>query len=146
MASRAIPQDRAVASSDSWTGWIVFAGFVLIIVGGIDALQGLVAIVKDDYVVATAKGVGIVDVTTWGWATLFWGALLVVAGLGLLAGAGWARWLSIVGVAVNAVEQMAFMANYPQAYPLWNILIVALDVLVLYALTAHWRGFKDSLA
>ena len=50
MASPAIPQDRAVAASDSWTGWIVFAGFVLIIVGAIDALQGLVAIVKDDYV------------------------------------------------------------------------------------------------
>jgi hypothetical protein len=146
MASPAIPQTRTVASSDSWTGWIVFAGFVLIIVGGMDALQGLVAIVKDEYVVATPKGVAIVDVTTWGWLTLIWGALLVVAGLGLLAGASWARWLSIIGVAINAIGQMAFMANYPQAYPLWNILIVALNILVLYALTAHWRGFKDSLA
>jgi hypothetical protein len=66
MASR----DTSVASSDSWTGWIVFAGFALTIVGGIDALQRLVAIVKDDYVVATPKGVAIVNVTTWGWATL----------------------------------------------------------------------------
>jgi hypothetical protein len=41
---------------------------------------------------------------------------------------------------------MAFMANYPQAYPLWNILIVALNIVVLYALTAHWRGFKNFLA
>jgi hypothetical protein len=146
MASPAIPRTRTVASSDSWTGWIVFAGFVLIIVGGMDALQGLLAIVKDEYVVATPKGVAIVDVTTWGWATLIWGALLVVAGLGLLAGADWARWLSIIGVAINAIGQMAFMANYPQAYPLWNILIVALNILVLFALTAHWRGFKDSMA
>jgi hypothetical protein len=146
MASPAIPQTRTVASSDSWTGWIVFAGFVLIIVGGIDAFQGLLAIAKDDYVVATPKGVAIVDVTTWGWATLIWGVLLVVAGLGLLAGAGWARWLSIIGVAINAIGQMAFMANYPQAYPLWNILIVALNILVLFALTAHWRGFKESMA
>jgi len=145
MASSAIPQDRAVASSDSWTGWIVFAGFVLIIVGAIDALQGLVAIVKDDYVVATPKGVAIVDVTAWGWATLIWGVVLVLAGLGLLGGAGWARWLAIIGVAINAIWQMAFMANYPQAYPLWNVLIVALNIVVLYALTAHWRGFKNSL-
>ena len=147
MASRAMASnDTSVASSDSWTGWIVFAAFVLIIVGGIDALQGLVAIVKDDYVVATPKGVAIVDVTTWGWATLIWGVLLVFAGLGLLRGAGWARWFAIIGVAVNAIGQIAFMANYPQAYPLWNILIVALNILVLFALTAHWRGFKDSLA
>ena len=139
-------RDTSAASSDSWTGWIAFAAFVLIIVGGMDVLQGLVAIVKDDYVVATAKGVAIVDVTTWGWSTLIWGVLLIFAGLGLLGGAGWARWFAIIGVAVNAIGQVAFMANYPQAYPLWNILIVALNILVLYALTAHWRGFKDSRA
>jgi hypothetical protein len=144
MASPAMAS-RETAGADSWTGWIVFAGFVLIIVGGIDMLQGLVAIVKDDYVVATPKGIAIVDVTAWGWATLIWGLLLVFAGMGLLGGAGWARWLAIIGVSINAIEQIGFMANYPQAYPLWNILIIALNILVLFALTAHWRGFKDSM-
>ena len=147
MASPAMAsKDTSVASSDSWTGWIVFAAFVLIIVGGMDVLQGLVAIVKDDYVVATAKGVAIVDVTAWGWATLVWGVLLILTGLGLLGAAGWARWLAIIGVAVNAIGQIGFMANYPQAYPLWNILIVALNILVLFALTARWSGFRDSRA
>jgi hypothetical protein len=136
---------REAAGADSWTGWIVFAGFVLIIIGSIDVLQGLVAIVKDEYVVGTPKGIAIVDVTAWGWATLIWGVLLFFAGLGLLGGAGWARWVSIIGVALNAIGQIGFMANYPQAYPLWNILIVALNILVLFALTAHWRGFKDQM-
>jgi hypothetical protein len=136
-----------MASQDSaWSGWIVFAAFVLIIVGGMDILQGFVAIIKDEYVVATAKGLAILDVTAWGWATLIWGALLILTGLGLLSGAGWARWLAIIGVAVNAVAQVAFMANYPQAYPIWNLLIVALNILVLYALTARWEGFKQSFA
>ena len=49
-------------------------------------------------------------------------------------------------MAVNAIEQIAFLANYPQAYPLWNILIVTLNILVLYALTARWQGFKQSTA
>ena len=137
-------QDTAMATHDSWTGWIVFAGFVLVIVGALDGLQGLVAIFKDDYVVATPKGLAIVDVTAWGWTTLIWGLLLVLAGFGLLGGAGWARWLAIIGVSLNAIGQIAFMANYPQAYPLWNILIVALNILVLYALTAHWRGYTAS--
>lgn len=134
-----------MASQDSWSGWIVFAGFVLVIVGVMDVLQGLAAIIQDEYVVATAKGLAVFDVTTWGWLTLLWGVLLVLAGFGLLGGAGWARWLAIIGVAVNAVQQIAFLANYPQAYPLWNILIVALNILVLYALTAHWQGFKESV-
>jgi hypothetical protein len=133
-----------MASQDAWSGWIFFAGLVIIIVGAMDVLQGFVAIVKDEYVVATSKGIAILDVTAWGWATLIWGVLLILVALGLMGGAGWARWLAIIGVAVNAIQQMAFMANYPQAYPLWNLIIVALNIVVLYALTARWVGFKES--
>jgi hypothetical protein len=135
-----------MASQDAWTGWISFAGIVILIVGAMDVLQGFVAILEDEYVVATREGLAILDVTGWGWATLIWGGLLILAGLGLLGGAGWARWLAIIGVAVNAVQQVAFLANFPQAYPLWNILIVALNIVVLYALTARWHGFKESVA
>jgi hypothetical protein len=134
-----------MASQDSWTGWIVFAGFVVIIVGVMDALQGFIAILEDEYVVATPKGLALFDVTAWGWTSLIWGGLLIAAGAGLLGGAGWARWLAIIGVAVNAIQQVGFLANYPQAYPLWNIMIVALNIVVLYALTARWQGFRDSV-
>ena len=133
-----------MASQDSWSGWIVFAGFLIVIIGAMDVLQGFVGILEDEYVVATPEGLAIVDVTAWGWMTLLWGGLLIIAGLALLGGAGWARWLAIIAVAVNAIQQIAFMANYPQAYPLWNILIVTLNLVVLYALTARWQGFKQS--
>jgi uncharacterized membrane protein len=133
------------SEGSAWSGWIVFAAFVLIIVGAMDILQGFFGIFEDDYVVATSEGLAIVDATAWGWANLIWGALLIVTGIGLLGAAGWARWLAIVGVSINAIGQIAFLANYPQAYPLWNLLIVALNILVLYALTARWQGFKESL-
>ena len=135
-----------MAAQDSWSGWIVFAGFVVLIVGTMDVIQGFVGIIEDEYVVATREGLAIIDVTAWGWITLLWGGLLILAGLGLLGGAGWARWLAIIGVAVNAIQQVAFMANYPQAYPLWNILIVTLNFVVLYALTARWQGFRESMS
>ena len=85
-----------MASQDSWSGWIVFAGFLIVIVGAMDVLQGFVGILEDEYVVATPKGLAIVDVTAWGWITLLWGGLLILAGLALLGGAGWARWLAII--------------------------------------------------
>jgi hypothetical protein len=135
-----------MASRSSWGGWIVFAGIVLLIVGSVDLLQGLVAIFEDEYVVETRRGLAIIDVTAWGWITLVWGVLLLLAGLGLLSGAGWARWLAIFGVGINAIQQVAFMANFPQAYPLWNILIVTLNILVLFALTARWQDYKASVA
>jgi hypothetical protein len=134
-----------MATRESWAGWIVFAAFVIIIVGAMDIIQGFVAIFEDEYVVATPEGLAIMDVTAWGWTTLIWGGLLVLAGLGLLGGADWARWLAIIGVGVNAIQQVAFLANYPQAYPLWNILIVSLNFVVLYALTARWKGFRDTM-
>ena len=118
---------------------------MFIIVGVMDALQGFIAILEDEYVVATGEGLAILDVTAWGWTSLVWGAVLVIAGLGLLGGAGWARWLAIFGVAINAVQQVAFLSNYPQAYPLWNILIVALNFVVLYALTVHWKGYNETM-
>ena len=136
-----------MASQDSaWSGWITFAAFLIIIVGGMDVLQGFTAIIKDEYVVSTPKGIALVDVTGWGWITLLWGGLLIAAGLGLLSWAGWARWLAIIGVGINAIQQVAFMANYPQAYPIWNLMIVALNIIVLYALTARWGGYRESRA
>ena len=134
-----------MASQDAWSGWIFFAGLVIIIVGAMDVLQGFVAIIKDEYVVATTKGLAILDVTAWGWTSLLWGLLLVLAGAGLISGAGWARWLAIIGVGINAIQQVGFLANYPQAYPLWNLMIVGLDVLVLYALTERWQVYRDSV-
>jgi len=135
-----------MASRSAWGGWIVFAGVVLLMIGAMDVLQGLVAITEDEFVVETRRGLAIVDVTTWGWITLLWGVVIGLAGFGLLGGAGWARWLAIIGVGINAVQQVAFMANFPQAYPLWNILIIALNVLVLFALTARWQGYKEAVA
>ena len=126
-------------------GWIGFAGMVMIIVGAIDIFQGFFAIIEDEKVVATGKGLAIIDVTGWGWLTLLWGCLIILAGFGLLGGAGWARWLAIFGVSIGAIEQMAFLANYPQAFPLWEITILALYVIVLFALTARWQGYKESM-
>ncbi len=70
---------------------------------------------------------------------------LFLVGLALLGGAGWARWLGIIGVSFGAIAQMGFLANYPQAYPLWNITILTLQIVVLYALVAKWGEYKRAL-
>ena len=133
------------AQDSSWAGWIAFAGIVLLIIGALDVLQGFTAIIKDEYVVSTPQGLATFDATGWGWTTLIWGILIFITGLGLLGGSDWARWLAIIGVGLNAIGQIGFLANYPQAYPLWNILIVALNILVLYALTARWQGYRAAV-
>lgn len=134
-----------MTSRTAWAGWIAFAGIILVVVGSIDAIQGFFGILEDDYVVGTPKGFAIIDITAWGWLNLLWGVLLVLAGLALLAGASWARWTAVVLAGIGAVAQMGFLANYPQAYPLWNITVLALQILVIYALVARWEDYTEQV-
>ena len=127
----------------SMAGWIGFAGMLMLIIGFIDMFQGLIALVEDEYFVVTGSGFLVVDLTTWGWAMLIWGALLIVAGLGLAAGQSWARWLSIVGVSLNFFAQLGFLGN--SQYPLWALTALALNVVVLYALTVRGNESRHEL-
>ena len=123
-------------NSKSMAGWIGFAGILMLIIGSIDFFQGLIALFEDEYFVVTRSGFLVVDLTAWGWIMLIWGVLLVVAGLGLLSAQGWARWFAIVAVSVNFIAQLGFLGN--SQYPLWSLTAVALNVIVLFALTARW--------
>jgi hypothetical protein len=137
----AADHDRHTQPSRGWAGWVAFAGIMLALIGFFDALQGLTALFNDEYFAVGGGELLVFDFTAWGWITLFWGAVLIAAGVGLLGGRDWARGLAIVAVFVNTVVQIAFLA----AYPIWSTIIIALDVFVLYALTARWDESKLAL-
>jgi hypothetical protein len=122
-------------------GMVAFAGIMLALIGFFDILQGLTALFNDEYFAVRGGDLLVLDFTAWGWITLIWGVVLVAAGLGLLGGRGGARVFAIVVVFVNMIVQIAFLA----AYPIWSAIIIALDVFVLYALTARWDEVKLAL-
>jgi hypothetical protein len=123
-------------NSKSMAGWIGFAGLMMLIIGAIDFVQGLIALFDDEYYVVTGSGFLVLDLTGWGWTMVIWGALLFFGGLGLIAGQSWARWFAIVVVSLNFIAQLGFLGN--SQYPLWSLTVVALNIIVLYALTARW--------
>ena len=120
---------------------VAFAGIMLALIGFIDILQGVTALFNDEYFAVRGGDLLIFDFTAWGWITLIWGVALVAAGFGLLSGRGGARIFAIVVVFINMLVQIAFLA----AYPIWSTIIIALDVFVLYALTARWDEVKLAL-
>jgi hypothetical protein len=122
--------------SDKWTGWIGFAAIMLTLIGSITFFEGLIAIIRDEYYVVTGKQVLVFDLTTWGWIMLFWGIILFLAGLGLAAKSSWARWFTIFAVALNLLAQLGFLGN--TQYPLWALVVIGLELMVLFALTARW--------
>jgi hypothetical protein len=119
-----------------WTGWIAFAGILMVLIGAIDVFQGLIAIIRDNYYAITPSQIIVFDLTTWGWITLLWGIVIGLAGLGLLSGASWARWLAIVAASLNVIGQLGFVGS--SQYPLWALTGLTLTLVVLYALIVHW--------
>jgi hypothetical protein len=123
-------------------GWIAFAGIVMMIIGGLDALQGLVALIDDNYYGSHVQIIS-ENVTTWGWMMLIWGCIVALAGYGLLAGASWARWFAIFCVSVQFIAELGFDGKF-QA-PLWGLVVMTLDIIVLYALIARWEESKADM-
>ena len=122
------------ASDRQPTGWTVFAGVVLFMVGSLDALWGLAAILNDQIVIVGGRGAILADITTWGWVHLILGSIMALTGLGLFAGSTGARWAAVFFVTINAITQIVW---FPAA-PLWAFLIILLDVTIIYQLTARW--------
>jgi hypothetical protein len=117
------------------SGWTVFTGALLLIIGSLDALWGLAAILNDDVVVVGGHGVLVADVTLWGWVHLVLGSIVATTGLMLFAGNPTARMLAIFFVSLNAISQIVW---FPLA-PLWAFLIILLDVAIIYQLTQRWE-------
>jgi len=123
--------------STKWTGWIGFAAIMLAFIGAITFFEGLIAIIRDNYYVVARQQVFLFDISTWGWIMLFWGVLQFLAALGLAAKSGWARWFTIIVVFLSLLSQLSSFGN--SGYPLWALTVIALEIVVIYALTVRWK-------
>jgi hypothetical protein len=135
------PAGRRHRSNEAtgWVGWVFFAGIVMFTVGFFNIIEGLVALFNSGYYRVDHNGLVVhVNYRTWGWTLLIFGAVLVIAGYGVLVGQTWARVVGVILAVLNAMTNFAFLA----AYPVWVVLTISLDVLVVYALIAHGREAK----
>ena len=137
MAATQRDADGSAAAPPNTTavGLTVFAGVMMIMLGVFQVIQGVVALFNDTFYVAGQKWVFQFDITTWGWIHLIVGALVVVAGFFVFRGAVWARAVGIGIAAISAVLNFMWLPYYP----LWAMLIIALDVFVIWALAVHGR-------
>lgn len=122
-----------------WVGWIYFASMMMLIIGGLQALSGLVALLRDNFYVVTERGLVVWNYTTWGWINIILGILVFITGLAVASGRTWARVLASIIVVINAIGNLAFLP----AYPIWSIIALIIDGLVLYALTVHGREVRE---
>jgi uncharacterized membrane protein len=113
------------------TGGITFAACVLTIIGFFQIIAGLVAIIDDEFFVVARNYTFELDTSAWGWIHLLIGILLVITGFGLFARSAWAGVAAIILAMLSAVANFFFIPYYP----FWAILVIALDIWVIWALT-----------
>ncbi|MYS36903.1 hypothetical protein K388_02911 [Streptomyces sp. KhCrAH-43] len=112
------------------TGWTAFAAVLMIFGGAMAIFQGISAIAKDDVFVATRNYVFQFNLTGWGWIHLILGIVIVIAGCALFTGALWARVIGVLLAGLGALANFAWLPHYP----LWSIVLIAIDVFIIWAL------------
>jgi len=146
MATAVDPVDTDYYESNItwWTGWIGFAATMLIFIGSFSIVAGFVGIFKDGYyVVPTRDLVVTMDYTAWGWIHLALGLIAIGIAVGMLAGKMWARVIAVGIALLSALVNLAFL----NAAPVWSTIVIAFDILLVWALTVHGRemqSFADS--
>ncbi|MBO0874031.1 MAG: hypothetical protein J2P19_11625 [Pseudonocardia sp.] len=123
-------------TDNAWaSGLTVFAGTVMLISGVWHVLVGIAALVRDAVYVATPQYIYSVDLTVWGWIYLLLGVLVAVAGAAVFSGQLWARVIGIGLAGLSLVANFVFLPHYP----IWSLLVIALDVAVIWALAVYRR-------
>ncbi|HZV49069.1 MAG TPA: hypothetical protein VFD49_04820 [Candidatus Dormibacteraeota bacterium] len=125
----AVVPDRNVMPS----GWMLFAAIMILISGLFNAFDGLFGFFRATYYIGRPIGGSI-----WIWALvlLVFGVVQIAAGLAIMSGQSWGRWFGIVVISLNALLHLLVVALYPW----WSLTIIAIDLLVIYGLTAGWRN------
>jgi uncharacterized membrane protein len=123
-------------------GWTMFASIMMIFIGVSHAIAGLSGIIHDDFYAVLPNYVLKFDATTWGWIHLIGGIIVVLAAFSLFSGAVWARTVGVIIAAVSALVSIAWIP----IYPIWSIVIIAIDVTVIWALTVHGRDYASDVA
>jgi len=124
-------------------GWLIFAAVIMFVVGFHNLIYGIASLRDYTVVVNTLNGTGNViyaDRNFWGWLWIAVGVVMMIISFGIAIRNQAARWAGVAIAAINAIGQLAVLS----AFPVWSLVIIAIDVLVIYTLcTYDNRGAYD---
>ena len=121
------------------SGWVTFAGVMLLIAGILNVIYGIAAIGDSKFFVQDQKYI-LSNLNTWGWVTVFLGAFQLVAAFSLWAGGLYGRAVAILAASLSA---LAALLSIP-AYPFWSLAIFAIDIIVVYQVAMYGAtGYED---
>jgi hypothetical protein len=133
-------QPSGYGQRTGWTGWIVFAAIMMIVAGSLNLLYGIIAAVNDEWVVWTNRADVYLDLSEWGWVHIIMGGIVLLSGIGLFSGSFIARMVAVIVAAISLIGNFFFIP----VYPLWALIVITIDVLVIWAVTAHGGEMREA--
>ena len=127
-------------ASRAGAGWVFFAAIMMIVLGIFGIFEGLAAIVRSGFYHVPPNYYISINARGWGWIHLIIGIIVLLAGFALFQGSAWARVVGIIMASLSAIANFLFIPFYP----IWSLLIIALAVLVIWALAAHGRALAEA--
>ena len=111
-------------------GRVVFAAFLLMIVGTINIIYGIGALDDANIFVNDTRFI-LDDLNTLGWVLIVLGVIQLIAGFSLLAGNTFGRVVGIVGGSLGAIGALLSIG---QGNPWWSLAVFALCVYIVHGL------------
>jgi hypothetical protein len=116
----------------TYSGWVIFAAVMLLIVGVLNIIWGIAAIADSKFFIQDQKFI-LSNLNAWGWITLIIGVLQLLAGFSLWSGNIYGRIMAIFFASLSA---LAALLSIP-AYPFWSLAIFAIDIIVIYQVSLY---------
>jgi hypothetical protein len=137
-ADTQIPYDRYRDDADRGSGWVLFAGTLLLLLGTLNFIEGIAAVSNSHFFVANTHYIA-GSLNTWGWVVLIIGVAEWLVGVGVFVKNQFARWVGVAILSLNAIVQLLMIP----AYPFWSLAIFTLDVLAIFGLVAYGSRISD---
>jgi hypothetical protein len=122
------------------TGFVVFGGMMMILLGTFNAVEGLAGLFDGGYYTTNDTALFNANIKGWGVYLLVMGVVVAITGMGLIAGRHWARTVAVVILMLNALSHLIFLP----AQPAWAIIVITLDVVIIYSIVTHGHEFDQS--
>ncbi len=129
-------------STSRHSGWVTFAAVMVVIAGLYNVLSGAAAITESDSVTARVQEVLYsIDIKTWGWFWLIVGVAQLITAILLFSRSTMGAIIAITGALVSA----SFTVFIIFVAPLWAIAVVALDLGIIWIITANMDEFGTDI-
>jgi hypothetical protein len=113
---------------------------MMVLGGALNLVYGIIAAVNDEWAVWTNRAVVYLDVSEWGWVHIILGLIVLLSGIGVFSGNILARTVGVIVASISLLVNFLFIP----VYPIWSLVVITIDALVIWALTAHGREMREA--